>query len=136
MKTLFLRIWIWRALFINRGKLPKESTIENPKLTYEGFSGAFIWEDEGLWEARYPLNEAFKYVLTHRMTLVVGPENKVSALHSKKFDRRVYKMAKRYFPDWIGFDESRCSYNPEVADRMMRIIKVADWRMEKMFDEA
>ncbi len=44
-------------------------------------------------------------------------------------------MAKKYFPNWIGFDESRCSYNPEIADRMIRIRKVADWRFQRLLDE-
>ncbi len=108
----------------------------NPKMEYEAMSGAFIWEDEGLWELRnHHMASAFKYVINHRMNLVVGTDNDVEFMRSKRFDRQLFKMAKRFFPDWIGFDESRCSHNPELAERMMRIRKVAHWRMEKMFDE-
>ncbi|GGG05097.1 hypothetical protein GCM10011344_01840 [Dokdonia pacifica] len=105
-------------------------------MEHEGMSGAFIWEDEGLWEVRsHHLIDAFKYVIHHRMTLVVGPENDVGVMRSKKFDKHIFEMAKKYFPNWIGFDESRCSYNPEIADRMMRIRKVAYWRFQKLLDE-
>lgn len=101
----------------------------------EGLSGAFIWEDEGLWEINHHLADAFKYVIHHRMKLVVGSANDVGAMRSKNFDKQIFEMAKKYFPDWIGFDESRCSYNPELADRMMRIKKVGDWRFEKLLNE-
>lgn len=43
-------------------------------------------------------------------------------------------MTKRYFSNCIGFQESRYSYNPELAKRMMYIKKVAYWRFEKPLD--
>ncbi|CAL2079140.1 hypothetical protein [Tenacibaculum sp. 190524A02b] len=96
-------------------------------MEYETMSGAFIWEDEGLWKVKnHHLADAFKYVIHHRMKLVVGSGNDVGVMRSKSFDKQIFRMAKKYFPNWIGFDEYRCTYNPELADRMMRIRKVAD----------
>ncbi|WP_459212240.1 hypothetical protein [Aquimarina rhabdastrellae] len=135
IKNLFLKIWIWRLFLINKNKLPTTSKIENPKMEYEVLSGAFIWEDEGLWGAKHSFASAFNYVIHHRMKLVVGPTNDVGFIHSKNFDKQIFKMAKKYFPNWIGFDKARCSYNPELADRMIRIRKVADWRLQKSLNE-
>ncbi len=134
--NLILKIWIWITFLKNKNSLPTKSKIIHPKMEHEGMSGAFIWEDEGLWDIRnHHLSDAFKYVIHHRMTLVVGPENDVGVMRSKKFDKRIFEMAKRYYPNWIGFDEARCSYNPEIADRMMRIRKVAYWRFQKLLNE-
>ena len=73
-------------------------------MEHEGMSGAFIWEDEGLWEhTNHHLINAFKYVIHHRIKLIVGPENDVGVMRSKKFDRQIFEMAKKYFPNWIGF---------------------------------
>lgn len=47
----------------------------------------------------------------------------------------MFKLAKIHFPDWIGFDSERCSYNPELANRILRIQKVAKWQLNKMFDD-
>ncbi len=133
--NLILKIWYWIAFIRNKESLPTTSKISNPKMEIEGLSWAFIWEDEGLWEFRnHHLQDAFKCVIHHRMKLVVGPTNDVGAMRSKSFDKQIFKKAKIYFPHWIGFDESRCSYNPEIADRMMRIRKVAEWRFQKSLD--
>ena len=131
-----LKVWFWIQFIINRNSLPTESNNNNPEMTHEGFSGAFIWEDEGLWEHRnHHLLHAFKFVIHERMKIIVGPTNDVRVMRSKRFDKQIYKMAKRHFPNWIGFDESRCSYNPELADKIMRIRKVADWRFQKLLNE-
>jgi len=50
--SLILKIWFWITFLRNKKTLPTESKIVNPKMEYEGLSGAFIWEDEGLWENR------------------------------------------------------------------------------------
>jgi len=119
---------------MNRNKLPTTSDIINPKMEYDVMSGAFHWEDEGL--LYYPdLASAFNYVVNYRTSLVVGPSNNISVMESVNFDKQIFKMAKKYFPDWIGFHESRCSYDPQLAGRMMRIIKVANWRLEKFMNE-
>lgn len=134
--SLIIKIWIWITFLRNKEPLPTESKMTNPKMKYEVMSGSFIWEDEGLWEHQnYGLREAFKYVINHRMSLIAGPNNDVGFMRSKRFDKQIFKMAKRHFPNWIGFDESRCSYNAELADRILRIHKVEEWRLEKLRNE-
>ncbi len=131
-----LKVWIWIVFVRSKGTLPTESTISSPKMQYEVLSGAFIWEDEGLWELRnHHLQNAFKYVINHRMKLIVGPEKDVGYMLSVKFDESIFKMAKKYFPNWIGFQESRCSYNPEIRDRILRIKKVENWKYNKLMNE-
>lgn len=136
MKNFILKTIIWIIFLINKEELPTKSNNKKPKIEYEGMSGAFIWEDEGLWELknRYFL-DFFKYVINHRMKLVVGSKNDVECMHSYSFDKQIFEMAKRYYPDRIGFEESRCSYNQELAKRIMRIKKVVDWRFQKLFNE-
>jgi hypothetical protein len=135
LKNLILKLLFWRAFIMHKGKLPTKSEMSTPKMEYEVMSGAFIWEDEGLWEINPHLADAFKHVIYHRMTLVVGSKNDVGAMRSKKFDKQIFEMAKKYFPNWIGFDASRCSYNSDVADRIMRIRKVADWKLQRFLNE-
>jgi len=65
------------------------------------------------------------------MKLIAGSDNDVGVMRSKSFDKKIFEMAKKHFPNWIGFDKSRCSYDSELADRIMRIRKVADWRFQK-----
>ena len=74
--NFILKIWIWITFIRNKESLPTEFRIDNPKMEYETMSGAFIWEDEGLWDWRnHHLQDAFKYVLNHRMNLIVGSDN-------------------------------------------------------------
>ncbi|WP_130734659.1 hypothetical protein [Flavobacterium sp. J27] len=136
MNSFILKIMIWFVFLFSKEKLPTKSKISNPKMRYEIMSGAFIWEDEGLWELRNSkLIQAFRYVINHRMKLLVGPENDVGCFRSLDFDKQIYKIAKRFYPNWIGFEESRCSFNPEIADKIMRIKKVAKVKMERFFNE-
>jgi hypothetical protein len=134
--NFILKTWIWITFIRSKELLPTESNITNPKMEYETMSGAFIWEDEGLWECRnHHLVDAFKYVINHRMKLVIGHNSDAGVMRSKTFDETIFKMAKKHFPNWIGFNESRCSYDPKLADRMLRIIKVANWRIDKLMNE-
>lgn len=120
-----LKIWIWITFIKNKKSLPTESSTVDPKMEYEIMSGSFVWEDEGLWECENRhLQDAFKFVINHRMKLIAGPNNDLGVMRSKAFDEKVFIMAKKHFPDWIGFSHSRCSYNPELADRIFRIKKV------------
>lgn len=133
MKDFILKTWFWLVFIRNKEKLPTESKITNPKMKYEVMSGAIYWEDEGLWELRnHHLQDAFKYVLNHRMKLIVGGDNDIGVMRSKNFDQSIFKMAKKYFPNWVGFDLSRCSYNSEYRDRILRVKKVENWRYQKL----
>ena len=134
MIDFILRIWIWITFLRNKEKLPSKSKIINPKIEYETMSGAFIWEDEGLWELRnHDLQDAFKYVLNHRMKLIVKSDYDVGVMRSKSFDKSIFEMAKKYYPNWIGFDKSRCTYNSKLRDRILRIKKVEIWRFQNEF---
>ena len=134
MIDFILRIWIWITFLRNKEKLPSKSKIINPKIEYETMSGAFIWEDEGLWELRnHDLQDAFKYVLNHRMKLIVKSDYDVGVMRSKSFDKSIFEMAKKHYPNWIGFDKSRCTYNSKLRDRILRIKKVEIWRFQNEF---
>lgn len=115
--------------------MPKETTMSNPKMKMEGMSWAIFWEDEGTLNPSFHLTRAFVYVTHYRTKLILGDSNKMGNYGPKYFDMLIFKLAKFYFPDWIGFDEKRCSYNPEFADRILRMHKVAEWRLNKMFDD-
>ena len=136
MSDFLLRIWTWRIFILNKNSLPTNSNNPQAKMEYEGMSGAFIWEDEGLWKANHKLQGVFAPVLSHRMQLLVGQENDLGFFRSKKFDKQIYQMAKKYFPKWIGFQESRNTFNTEIADRILRVKKVESWRYKKLMDEA
>ena len=134
MKDIILKTWLWIIFMRSKETLPTESKIINPKIEYETMSGAFIWEDEGLWELRnHHLRNAFKYVINHRMKLVVGPNCDVGVMRTESFDKSIFEMAKKHYPNWIGFNKSRCSYNPELKEKILRINKVAKWKLEKEF---
>ena len=127
-----LKILIWITFLRNRESLPTKLNVINSKMKYEIMSGAVFWEDEGLLELRnHHLQDAFKYVLNHRMKLIVGTDYDVGVMRSKSFDKSIFEMAKKHFPNWIGFDKSRCSYNSEHKDRIIKIKKVEEWRFQK-----
>lgn len=135
MIDFILKTWIWITFIRNKETLPTKSETINPKMKFEVMSGSIYWEDEGLWELRnHHLQDAFKYVINHRMNLVVGPNSDVGVMRSKSFDKSIFEMAKRFFPDWIGFEKSRCSYNSELEDRILRIKKVEKWRFQKILN--
>jgi hypothetical protein len=119
---------------MNRNSLPTKSDKKEPKMEYDIMSGGFYWDDEGFMNSP-GLVSVWGFVINYRTRLTVGPAYDVPIMETEKFDRQIYKMAKRYFPDWIGFQESRCSYNAELAGRMIRIIKVGNWRLEKTLKE-
>lgn len=132
MIDFILKAWIWITFINNKETLPTKSKITNPKIEYEAMSGAFIWEDEGLWELRnHHLKNAFKYVLNHRMQLIVGQDNDVVIMRSKKIDKSIFEMAKKHFPNWIGFDKSRCVFNAALGDRIRRINNVEKGKFGK-----
>ena len=132
MKNIILKTWFWLAFIRNKETLPTKSDIYKTNIKYEIISGSFIWDDEGLWELKnQQLNEAFKFVLKYRMFLIAG-QNYNDFMRSKSFDKCIFKMAKKHFPEWIGFQKSRCSYNYELRDRILRIKKVEDWRLQKI----
>lgn len=121
-------------MIYHKNSLPKDTSISNPKMEIEGMSWAAYWEDEGLPNPSYHLTRAFIYVMHYRTSLIIGNSGKIGAYGPKNFNKLMFKLAKFYFPDWIGFHKERCSYNPELASRILRIHKVAEWQTHKMFD--
>ena len=132
---LYLGFRFWFAMIYHRNSLPKETNVLNPKMEIEGMSWAICWDDEGIPNLSYNLTCAFVYVIHYRTTLIVGDSGKIPSYGPKYFNKLMFKLAKNHFPDWIGFDKKRCSYDPELANRILRMQKVAEWRMNKMFDD-
>jgi hypothetical protein len=121
-------------MLYHKNTLPKDSKISNPKMEIEGMSWAAYWEDEGLPNPSFQLTRAILYVIHFRTQLIVGNQGSIANYGPKGFNQLMYKLARFYFPDWIGFRKERCSYNPELADRILRHQKVAEWKTNKIFD--
>lgn len=121
-------------MIYNKNSLPKETGVSIPKMETEGMSWAIFWEDEGLPTPSLHLTRAFVYVIHYRTCLIVGDENEIGSYGPKYFNKLMFKLAKIHFPDWIGFDRERCLYNPKLANRILRIQEVAEWQLNKMFD--
>lgn len=96
-------------------------------MEYNVLADGVAWEDEGLFDCDPDLGNAFRSVIHYRTGLITG--------NTEGVDKRYFELAKKYFPDWIGFNEDRCSYNAEHADRIRRIRKVSSWKIDKFFDD-
>lgn len=134
ISSLFIILWFFRYQRFFKGVLPSISKNKNPKLEYEALSGAFYWDDEGLEKFYGRKLEVLKSLLLYRTFLLENGNQRPLNVRLKIY-KWIFYQIKRRNPDWIGFQESRCTYNPEVADRIKRIRKVADWRLEKIFNE-
>ncbi|CAL2078474.1 hypothetical protein [Tenacibaculum sp. 190524A05c] len=134
--NLYLYIKIWFIFFRYKNSLPTNSDIKNPTMEIDGWSLNFYWDDEGLLETKSLLIQGFQFVISYRTSLVIGLNNNEHGyLRSEKIDRSIYELAKKYFPNWIGFQLSRNSYDSKLSERMQRIQKVAIWRFEKDIDK-
>ena len=96
-------------------------------MEYHALADAIVWEDEGLDNCHSDLENMFRHVIHYRTGLITGD-------HSGT-DKRYFVLAKKYFPDWIGFNLDRCSFNPEHSDRIRRIRKVTSWKIDKMMND-
>lgn len=92
-------------------------------MKYHVFADAVFWADEFPAEMPTELENAFRLVLNHRTSLLVGEIG--------RFDE-VWAVARTYFPSWVGFAKERCSYDPEIADRIRHIRRVANWRIQRI----
>ena len=131
----FLFVWFWWLFLKYRNQLPTMRKPDQPKLEFDIMAQAFYWEDEGLWEIYYRLINPFRSIIIHRTQILVGSELDVGYIFSKKLDKLIFRMAKKYFPGWIGFEPARCQYDPKLSDHLKRIYKVRDWQAEKFFEE-
>lgn len=129
MRRILWNILIRKIFWKYRNTLPQKTDVAHPKMEYHAFADAVFWEDEGLTTCNPDLGNTFRSVIHYRTGLITGDPD--SCISSKKdFD-----LAKRYFPKWIGFDPSRCSYNAELSDRINRIRKVSERRVDKLMKE-
>lgn len=129
-KELIIR----RILKKYRNSLPVDFSGENPKLEYHSLADAVFWSDEGLTNFEFELENVFRYVIHYRTNMISEEESKLrKKLNS--LDKKTYKLAKKYFPNWIGFTESRCTYNSDLSKKIERLRKVSDWKLQKLIDE-
>ena len=115
-----------RAFTKYQNSLPTESGIANPKMDYHVLADAVVWEDEGIDKCNPKLENALRYALNYRTNLIVDKNFGDSKRNSNNRGGRTYKLAKKYFPNWVGFEKSRCSYNPELSERIKRTRKVSE----------
>lgn len=99
------------------------------KMEYYFFQDVIGWEDEGIQEFHPDLANMFSFVLAYRTYLIETPSSNVKG---NRFNKWTFNLAKKYFPDWIGFQDERCSFNPEYADRIQRYRNVTDYKLNKM----
>ncbi len=130
----FQKIFIRRIFRKYKNSLPTKSDSENPKMEYHILADAVVWEDEGIRECSPDLENAFRYALNYRTNLIANKNFEPEKKNSKNIGKQTFKLAEKYFPDWIGFNESRCSYNPELSNRIKRIRKVSDWKINKLMN--
>lgn len=107
----------------HKGGLPTNSKEKNPKMEYAILADGVFWTDEGIDNMTVELDNMFRSVLHHRTCLLVGDQT------SEYKDS--YNLAKKYFPDWVGFSSERCTYNPIHAERIERIRKVSNYQFDK-----
>lgn len=134
IEEMIQKLWIKKTFMAYKNSLPTTSQLENPKMEYNVMADAVAWEDEGLTTCHPDLGNAFRFVIYYRTFLIVN-ESALSKTHdSMKFDKQIFELAKKYFPDWIGFNSERCTYKVELSDKIKRIRKVSKWKMEKLFN--
>lgn len=117
-----------------KNSLPTHTVSENPKMDYHILADAVFWDDEGIEKCKPELENALRYALNYRTRLIVSENIGLEKEQSYTIGKRIYKLAKKYFPDWIGFNKNRCSYNPELSEKIKRIRKVSEWKVKKVMD--
>ncbi|MCH2196938.1 hypothetical protein [Kordia sp.] len=121
-----------------KNTLPTKSTVDNPKMKYypfEGDQGIVGWEDEGFVETPFRLGRMLSFVLAYRTYLIETPPEEFNIKKIGRFHSKAFRLGKKYFPNWIGFQEARCTYNPVHADRIKRYRKVTEWKIEKLLSD-
>ena len=133
-EQIIQEFFIRRAFRKYKGSLPIKSDLENPKFEYHVLADGIVWEDEGIEKCNPKLENALRYVINYRTNLIANKESKIKSDNSRNIGLRSFEMAKEYFPNWVGFKESRCSYNSEISDKIKRIRKVSERKIEDTFD--
>jgi len=117
-----------------KNSLPIKSVSETQKMDYHVLADAVVWNDEGIEKCNPELENALRYALNYRTNLIVEKNYEIKKENSYNIGKRTFKLAKKYFPEWIGFEKSRCEYNLELSERIKRIRKVSDWKIEKLMN--
>ena len=133
IEIIFQKFFIKKVFIKYRNSLPTKTEFNNPKMEYHVLAGSVVWEDEGIAECHPKLENAFRYVLSYRTNLISNEfsENE----NTEKRNKQTFELAKKYFPNWIGFKDVRCSYNAELSNRIKRIRKVSEWEIDKVMNE-
>ena len=127
---IYKRFWVKKIFRKYKYSLPTKSKLVNPKMNYHILADAVAWEDEGIEKCNPELENAFRFVLMYRTYLICNIK-----VDSSNKNLKTFELAKKYFPNWIGFNNSRCSYNAELSDRINRIRKVSEWKINKMMND-
>ena len=106
-----------------RGKWGTFPAAETPKLEYHVMADAVFWSDEFPRPTPGELENAFRLVINHRTSLLLGEEGRFS---------EVWNVAKDCYPYWPGFRMDRCTSNAEIADRIKRIRRVSSWKIDRL----
>ena len=109
------------------GTLPNKVEKNTSEMKYHLLADGVYWTDEGIEEAHWELSNIFRFVLNYRTTLLTGEGSSKC--------RSVYFLARKFFPDWVGFQKERTTYNEEYAERIRRLRKVSQYKIEKLFKE-
>lgn len=140
-QDIILTVYLYfasRYFFIRyRNQLISSSEIIAPKMEYYIMPGGVIWEDENEDRIldRLTFSNVFGFVIIYRTKLIKYPDYEKRTKHLNDKHRKAFYLAKKFFPDWIGFQESRCTYNPALSNRLYRIEKVVSWRLKKFEQE-
>ncbi len=97
-----------------------------PKMEYHMLADAVYWTDDFPVNIHCDLENAFRLVLNHRTSLLTNERGRFP---------EAWALARQYFPRWIAFEDERCRFNPEFADRIARIRRVSNRRVERFFAE-
>lgn len=130
----FIKVHVRKVFKKYGNKLPTKSNLENPKMEYHVLADAVVWEDEGIDLCHHKLENALRFALNYRTNLITTENFEPEDRNSEKINKQVFELAKKYFPNWIGFNDDRCSYNPELSDRIQRIRKVSEWKIDKFMN--
>ena len=133
IELIFKKFLIKKIFRKYRNSLPTKTEFDNPKMEYHILADSVVWEDEGIEKCHPKLENAFRYVLNYRTNIISNEffENE----NKEKQNKKIFELAKKYFPDWIGFNEIRCSYNIELSEKIKRIRKISEWKMDKIMNE-
>jgi hypothetical protein len=77
------------------------------KITYDLMSGALIWSDEKANDLTVEEMGCLRAVLRFRTSIITSEPD-------ERF-RHLWTQLVAKYPDWIGFDASRCQANEELA---------------------